>query len=239
MIHHITYCDERMTLAAQLCKRSALKNGCQTSNIYSEGVVDALFYRWKKLNKKTLSHERGAGYWLWKPKIILEHLFEIDEDDYLVYTDAGVEIIKDINHIPFQGKDVFLFGNMYEHEHWCKYNVQQTILSKPYKIGKQCQASVIIVRNNDFGRQFIFEWMLWCHIPGFIDDSPCETHFIGFQEHRHDQAILTCVAAKYGIEKHWWPASYNNGQFIYDHTGYESDCYPVIFNHHRKRNDDF
>ena len=236
MIHHITYCDHRMTASAALCKRSALNNGCYTSTRYT---ADSLYDYWKRLNHKILSQDRGAGYWLWKPKIILDALHKHIEGQYLVYTDAGVEFINNINCIPYHGKDVFLFGNMYEHEHWCKYNVQNAILPKPYKIGKQCQASVIIVRNNDFGRSFIHEWLLWCQIPGFIDDSPCETHFIGFQEHRHDQAILTCVAAKYGIDKHWWPASYNNGQFIYDHTGYESDCYPVIFNHHRKRNDDF
>lgn len=236
MIRHITYCDSQMTDAAEVCRSSAMNNGCYRSFGYYPQMLDDNF---RELNANILSQDRGAGYWLWKPYIILRHLLGMDEDCYLIYTDAGVQFINNINNIPYLGHDVFLFGNMYEHEHWCKYDVHHAILPSPMKIGKQCQASAIIVKNNDAGRKFIHEWLLWCQIPGFIDDSPCSNHFIGFQEHRHDQAILTCLAHKYGIEKHWWPASYNNGQFIYDKTGYENDEYPVIFNHHRKRNDDF
>ena len=236
MIHHITYCSDNMTKAAELAVSSAKKHGCDTSTIYRKYDLDS---QWAWLNRKTLEQSRGAGYWLWKPKIILDTLLWAKEDDYVVYTDAGVEFISDINHLPFKDKDVFLFGNMYEHTNWCKYEPHRAILKDLFSIGKQCQASVIIVKNTEFGRAFIHEWNLWCQIPGFIDDSPCETQFIGFQEHRHDQAILTCLAAKHNISKHWWPASYNNGQFVYDNMGYEHDYYPVIFNHHRKRNDDF
>lgn len=58
-----------------------------------------------------------------------------------------------------------------------------------------------------------------------------------FKENRHDQAILTTMARREGIEQHRWPARYNSGtsaQFDY-HDGNYADDYPVLYNHHRKR----
>ena len=35
---------------------------------------------------------RGFGYWIWKPYIILEQLSKINDDEYVLYTDAGSKI---------------------------------------------------------------------------------------------------------------------------------------------------
>ena len=32
---------------------------------------------------------QGAGFWVWKPFIILKELEHLEEGDYLLYTDAG------------------------------------------------------------------------------------------------------------------------------------------------------
>lgn len=41
--------------------------------------------------------ERGAGYWLWKPYIILKTLlYEMEEGDLLLYSDSGSEAIGDL-----------------------------------------------------------------------------------------------------------------------------------------------
>ena len=37
----------------------------------------------------------GGGYWLWKPYIILETLSRIEENDILVYVDAGCQLFQD------------------------------------------------------------------------------------------------------------------------------------------------
>jgi hypothetical protein len=77
-------------------------------------------------------------------------------------------------------------------------------------------------------------------MPEFIDNSPMEiaNNDPEFREHRWDQAIITCLAYRYGYKLHWWPAMYNGGQFIYE-KGVFNDEYPVIFHHHRKRNDEW
>ena len=239
---HITYASDNMTKAAEVCQKSALKYGCEET---FTGWVNHEFYQF---NKSILDSERGSGFWLWKPFIIYKALLElVPEDEVLVYSDAGVEFINDLSHIQMD-EDVFFFGNNWNHVDWCKADVINAILPN-YEIDrpdyqrslsnkKQIQASVILFRNTQKVRDFVKEWLLYCQMPGFIDDSPSKLPNVGsFQEHRHDQAILTCLQIKYGYKLHYWAASYNDGQFTYDKLPCYTDTYPILFNHHRKRND--
>jgi hypothetical protein len=46
-----------------------------------------------KLNfKDILREQRGGGYWIWKPYIIKKHLDKINDNDILIYMDAGCSI---------------------------------------------------------------------------------------------------------------------------------------------------
>jgi hypothetical protein len=243
MIYHVTYANDEMTKSAILAQNSALKHGCDRSFIMNEKSFSSEFL---KLNEEILKQDRGAGYWIWKPYVIFNMLNKISENDILVYTDAGIEIINDINHlINKMDQDVFLFGNNYPHIEWCKADVMDGILQNwelEFDVNnRQAQASVLIVKNTEASRIFIGKWLKYCQIDHFIDDSKSyEKNYIYFAEHRHDQAVLTCLAYKYGINLHWWPAHYNGGQFVYDkHPQFNEDNYPVIFHHHRKRNNEW
>lgn len=241
MTRLITFTDDHMTIAANICVASALHNNVRETKIYGPRDIDQKF---RKANAAILDQTRGCGYWLWKPYFIDRELKKMKDDEYLIYCDAGVEIINNVNHIiDRMAGDIFLFGNMWEHQHWCKGDV----LYKAEGIGvfnlghneKQVQASVIVIKNTPGARHFVAEWLKYCLVPGYIDDSPSKTpNHPEFREHRHDQAILTCLAYSYGMELHWWPAMYNAGNFNYEKTGY-NDTYPVLFHHHRMRNNDF
>jgi hypothetical protein len=233
MIHHVTFTNEDMTRSATVCTDSAYRHGCDTSVTYLPGMLGNDFYQF---NKSTLEEKRGAGYWLWKPYAILSEMLTHPDGEIIMYTDAGVEIIEDVNIIGDRMQDVWLFGNNYQHRHWCKGFVTREISG--YVPGNQVQASAMFFRVNERSINFVKEWLLWCQMPGFIDDSPSKDNDPEFQEHRHDQAILTCVAQNKGAVLHWWPASYNNGAFHYDKGTYTDD-YPVMFNHHRKRNNEW
>jgi hypothetical protein len=126
MIYHVTYANDEMTKSAILAQNSALKHGCDRSFIMNEKSFSSEFL---KLNEEILKQDRGAGYWIWKPYVIFNMLNKISENDILVYTDAGIEIINDINHlINKMDQDVFLFGNNYPHIEWCKADVMDGIL---------------------------------------------------------------------------------------------------------------
>jgi len=50
-------------------------------------------------NKHILNQNRGSGYWIWKPYIILKTLLLINEDDYLIYMDSGANLIKPVDDL--------------------------------------------------------------------------------------------------------------------------------------------
>jgi hypothetical protein len=239
MTRLITFTDDHMTIAANICVTSAQQNNVHETKIYGPKDIDQKF---RKANAAILDQQRGCGYWLWKPYLIDRELKKMADGDILIYADAGVEIVNNVNHIidRMQG-DVWLFGNKFQHVHWCKADVFIPILSNQYynAPNRQVQASVIVIRKSHTSQEFVKRWLEWCCIPGLIDDSPSKLpNHPEFQDHRHDQAVLTCWAIRDNIDLHWWPAMYNAGNFTYEKTGY-NDTYPVLFHHHRLRNDDF
>lgn len=265
-VHLVTFSDASMSRARELCATSAERVG---------RVDDSLHWHHKDLTKTAfyannidiLSQPRGLGFWAWKPWIILnamegkmtgeqfiQNSFTPPKDgDILIYADSGVEFIAPVSHvISRMDQDIFLFGNNWEHAHWCKRDIVEAVMpGTPWKFfGKQCQASVIFFRVSDYSRQFVAEWLAFC-LAKFgpsgeewrylIDDSPGYTpNHPEFQENRHDQAILTTLAYREGLTLHWWPSVYNRGgspEFVHEKLPeYAGDDYPVLFSHHRKRN---
>ena len=235
MIYHLSYASDNMSKSLELSRRSALALG--RCNAVLQIDIDPVFV---ETNKHILSQQRGAGYWLWKPYIIHKALQNGRDGEYYVYTDAGVEFVSDIGYIikkmQLDNLDVFLFGNNYQHRDWCKREVFDALGCKD---GHQVQASAMVFKVSDFALQVANEWLSCCQVDHYIDDIVYDSYqYPSFQEHRHDQAILTAVAQAHGIPLHWWPACYNDGAFTYDKGTY-TDNYPVIFHHHRKRNNEW
>jgi hypothetical protein len=238
MIYGITFSDGRMDKAAELCAKGMKINGVGQPHVYCRADIDFNFYF---DNRDVFSIDKGYGLYIWKPYIINDMLNNVNDGDIVVYSDAGVEFINNVSHvIDRMDQDIFLFGNMFEHIDWCKMECLEMMGMNAPRVyeGKQVQASVIFIRVSPFSRRFIKEWLLWCQMPGCIDNELDPSIQIPtFKEHRWDQAILTNLAIKHNIKLHYWPASYNNGAFTYSPVGYDRsvDNYPILFNHHRKR----
>lgn len=237
MIHLVTYHSNDMSISALRCKESALKHGFDKVYQWTRPALEQTEFF--EQNKELLSQPRGDGFWAWKPFVIMEALKACAKEDIIIYSDVGVEFIAPISQITRQMGDIWLFGNMYQHLHWCKADAFIPILSNQYYgyQGKQCQASVMMFRKGAI--PFVQKWLDSCTVPEWINDESSRLpNDPEFQEHRHDQALLTCWAIRENVPLHWWPAMYNNGAFIYPKDGY-SDNYPVLFYHHRKRNDEY
>jgi len=202
MIHLVTYSDENMTIARDKCVMSALKNGVNGANGLGESYISAEF---KGNNAAVLNSPRGAGYWLWKPYVINEAMKVLSDDTILIYSDAGVEFIAPVQEIINRmDEDIFFFTNGFPQIEWTKGDIMRQINGwhnyETFRDKKQVQASVIFFKVNQKTREFVKEWLLWCQMPGFIDDSPskvenCKT----FAENRHDQAMLFSTIIVKGI----------------------------------------
>ena len=229
MIHHITWADHRMSKSAELASESAVRFGCNHMNVFLSTWFEVRY-------TESISKDRGAGYWIWKPHIIGKALSWAKPGEYVLYTDAGVEVINSPRYlIDAMDGDIMLFGNHYQHRDWCKREVFDALECKD---GLQVQASAMLFRCSDTSVKFVEEWMDLCMQRDYISDCMFLEQYPSFQEHRHDQALLTAVAQKYNLRLHWWPAVYNDGAFTYDKGTY-TDSYPPIFHHHRKRNNEW
>ncbi len=252
MIRLVTFADSRMTTSAKLCCLSASKMGVDVCWPQSPDTITQEF---RDMNAEIFKHDRGYGYWVWKPYFIYKSMLNCRDGDILIYSDAGVEFVNPVSHIiDKMDEDIFFFTNGFPHVEWCKGDVLNEMLgwvnswnfeatvrygNAAVKGGiveintfKQVQASVIFFRVNETTRNFVKEWLLYCQMPGFIDDSPSKLpNYPTFAESRHDQSILTCLAIKHGYTiDHWWPTQYSMHL-----PRSERDNYPVMFNHHRRR----
>lgn len=233
----VTYASPNMTRSRDLCVDSALKHGCTHAWPQSD---DTMSFEFRDFNKEILNQPRGAGYWLWKPYFIYKAMQLMVNGEILVYADAGVEFINNVSHIiDRMDENVFLFTNTHPNHHWTKQETLDEMWPDWFRFypdkdsrWPQVQASVIFFRVCKETRDFVKRWLLWCQMPGMIDDEKRQQHPY-FQDHRHDQSILSVLATQVDYKLHWWPTAYS------EHIRVAGDTYPVMFRHHRKRNNEW
>lgn len=246
MIKLTTFCDDRMTISATKCVQSAMKFGATDYSIWTPNDLD---HQFKQTMHYVLQHVRGAGFYAWKPYVVQQEMLRLNDGDILVWCDAGNEWIGDIHRaIAAMDQDILLFDNGWKHVEWCKMDVLKAILpdrcfissglppaeTRFEKDRNQVQASTFFIRVTPETRKFVQEWFAWSLMPGMIDNEPSVLPNVpGFQQHRWDQSILTCLQIKYGYRLHWFPSHTNL------HREDSQKEYPVLFVHHRKRNNEW
>lgn len=255
-IHFVTYSADNMTRSREVCVQAGKENGADITYSFNiQNNID-ISYEFFLNNSETIKSTRGFGYWLQKPYLINKVVLDCKDGDILVYCDAGVKIINNLNNIiNVMDQDIFLFSNGHQHVHWCKMDVIRAIntktdderkisnpsfipqfngVSSDYCDLQQAQASVIFFKVNQNTRNFIKEWLLWSQMPGFIDDSPSKLpNYPEFAQHRYDQAILTCMSIKYEYKLHYWA---DQRWYWSQRSRWPGDDYPLMFDHHRYAN---
>lgn len=147
-----------------------------------------------------LAAGEGAGYWLWKPRIILDTLDRVPEEDLVIYADSGADLRGPLDALvrTAQGRDGVLFWNDYPN--WMHVKRDAFVLTgtdtEPYHHARQLDAAFLVFRNRARVRTFVRRWLEHCSDPRQLTDQPntCgRPDLPGFLVHRHDQALLTLL----------------------------------------------
>ena len=188
-------------------------------------------------NKYIMDKPRGAGYWIWKPFIILKTLEQLGPDDVLLYTDAGLEIIENLdplfNLLSDKNPKVFFHNDFHINKKWTKKDtfVLMKCEDKKYYDGYQLHGGFHLWRNTDENKEFLNEYTRYLRDPRIVTDDPnmCGMNFPEFEDHRHDQSVLSLMSIKYDLEIFRDPCQFGNRHI----DKFPNSPYPQMFNHHR------
>ena len=178
----------------------------------------------------SLWKRKGFGFWIWKPRVVLQRLQEIPEGDYLIYLDQGFHIQKSgfnklveyLAIIESENKwiGVFSAGENYRPEFFVRKQVVQRHNPDFYSgnFGEYVYAGILIIKNGKNARSAIKEWQkiceetpIWAPIPFRVLQRK---EFIGQDG---DNGYLPVVLDKWG-GYFKFPATETN---IINHEGFQ------------------
>jgi hypothetical protein len=171
-----------------------------------------------KHSDKLRRDQRGFGYWIWKPQVILQELEYLEPGDFLVYMDVGCHLnargisrLNDYFRIAQSSASGILAFDLSSQEIPVHREVQWTksdaldffgYLADPYvKQSAQIEATVIILHNRESSRDFFASWLkIMEENPDLSNDSPSRIpNDPEFIEHRHDQSIFSLLCKQHGV----------------------------------------
>ncbi|CAF1431820.1 unnamed protein product [Adineta steineri] len=215
---------------------TALKHGIRQCLMFKKEIVDTdpMF---ANRNKNILNRKRGAGYWLWKPFILLQELYLARDGDIIVYSDAAVNFIGNISYLTklTEDQDIVVFRLVGWKESSLTKRDALIVLDvdKPeYTTTSAGLASYIVVKRSFTSLRFVSEWLTYAQDSRVITDDDNvlgSPNYPGFRAHRHDQSILSLLAKKWKLTIYPDPSQYGEGEK-------SQRPYPAIFDHHRSKN---
>jgi hypothetical protein len=204
--HFITYSDKNFET-----QRINLVNYASNTFDYSYGytrewLVETDFY---KENSELLDNKRGAGFWIWKPYVILDRLNSIDDGDIIFYLDCAdvftiglSDFLKD--YFSNNNTDCLLaHGGSNKQKHYTKRDAFYLMGCDEtrYHEHVQLEAGMLCFKNTEKIRKIIYEWLQYCTNPNIISDLPNlhGDNFDGFIVHQSDQSVISNLSLKYNL----------------------------------------
>ena len=194
-IYLITYGDGPAYISNEkVLAESALNNCVDVIYMYRNTHLDEAFVA---KNKAILDAKKGAGYWLWKPYIVLKTLQQIPENSLMIYLDSGVKIINPLDRFvnKLGDADIMLVSNVGLNKEYTKRDLFKIMNmdNEAARETKQLNGAMFMMRNTARAREFVQKWLDIGQIDGAITDAPSADEYPEFKEHRHDQSILSLL----------------------------------------------
>ena len=179
-------------------------------------VLDHEFYRvnyrwWSQRDSKYDLKNRGFGWFVWKPFVIIDALERLKPGDVLLYTDADTYPIHDLSAIYQQCVDergmMFFAAQGCNHANFCKRDTF-IVMGQDEPVFRHRDHAVARFMLFQAGRwtpkQFLYEWLAYCvnRTANTFDASVLLPEYPELHEPRCEQAILTNLIHKYGWRLH-------------------------------------
>ena len=179
--------------------QSALGRGVDFTLNYRRSLLEPNFVR---ENKYILDKKAGAGYWLWKPWIILDAMKKAPENAIIIYSDGGNVIKNSLAPLIELANQHPIVLSYYENPIYGtpRERVKREVFIQLGCDKAQCHdgfhiwTGFLIVRNVPEARAFIEQWLSYAKSPNLLMEGPSsKPELNGFSHHQHDQAILTVL----------------------------------------------
>lgn len=196
----INYADSNFTDAQRLNTWTARHIG-KADRVIEFGPND-IDQDFRNAHVDILRHEKGGGYWLWKPYIVYHSLLKAYDGDYIFYLDSGCIFLKRlclfVDFMKSKNLNLLCFYTPFPEIEWDKkvlfdkysdyFDIEKNILQieGEYICLRKCPDTVAIVK----------EWLDSCTIAENILDLDLN---LG-ENHRHDQSNFSLVCKKHGIK---------------------------------------
>lgn len=242
-VHLVNFSNERYRGARHQLNATAKQFGIDTITSWDEH--DLQRFEFFNVHRHIMTQSRGAGFWLWKP-FILNHLMQkIDMGDAIVYLDAATELISHIRSVIEIAEEhpdyMFLTRQLHRNWRWIKRDCFFFLeCDAPwYHDGLQVDASFQVYIKSETTKHFLARYLHHCCNVSVLTDAPnvCGLpNLDGFQDHRHDQAVLALMTMKDDI-----PCSVQVSQFQaeypdlawMDKMDQRMSLRKIIYKHHR------
>lgn len=180
--------------------------------------MDSLAFRFRKTHNNVLRDRRGAGYWLWKPYILLKTLLEnMAEGDMVMYQDAGAYIIKSVTpllKLCQESKHGVIVFSLDKTEQ--DYSKKDALILMDMNVPEAAEtfqrlASYVVIRKSCSSIQFVMEWLAYLsdrRIASNDENTMGAGNVKSFKAHRHDQTVMSLLSKKWGIPALRDPSQY-------------------------------
>lgn len=240
MIIAANYADKKFQRAQRLNSKTARRWGADRVIEYTAKDIDPAF---RAANKEILDNPRGGGYYLWKPYVFYRAYQELQDGDYLIYTDAGSiyvdEIQKLIDCMEKEQVNLMLFSlqnEMLER----KYTKRDAFIltgcdEEKYADTPQSIGGYMLCKKSQEVEDFFQEVLSYAQDIRIISDRPNtmgKENYPDFVDHRHDQSVISLISKKREIKKFRDPSQYGMIN-RYPKEVEKRSTYPQIIDSHR------
>ena len=197
--HFITYGDARFASAKSRIIREAQATR-EFDKVVAYGPEDVS----EELRREPIFAERrGGGFWTWKPDIIATEMKGMQDDDILVYADAGCELVPGREWERYwrilQAKELVAQRIYQANIRWTRQTIVKAFPENPCGWLRCCQfmATVVMLRKTQMTIRFVDDWRrLMLHHQELVRDVMPDQRTKEapeFIENRHDQAVFSAL----------------------------------------------